>query len=143
MNPQWRLPLALLSLRLSIFLVMGVWTLDKFLNPAHAGAVYAHFYFLPGLSAATLYALGAAEALLLLGFVSGFARTWTYGLVLMLHGVSTLSSYAQYLAPFAEGHLLFFAAWPMWAACFALFLLRDEDRLWTLSWPAPQRQDAP
>lgn len=42
--------------------------------------------------------------------------------VLLLHGISTLSSYRQYLDPF--NNLLFFAAWPMLAACFALYLLR-------------------
>ena len=25
-------------------------------------------------------------------------------------------------------HLLFFAAWPMWAACIALFVLREHDQ---------------
>ena len=33
----------------------------------------------------------------------------------------------MYLEPF--DHLLFFAAWPMLAACFALYLLRDDDTL--------------
>jgi len=49
-----------------------------------------------------------------------------------MHTVSTLSSYAQYLDPF--NNLLFFAAWPMLAACVALFLLRGHDTL--LSWDA-------
>ena len=31
--------------------------------------------------------------------------------------------------PGAVGNLLFFAAWPMLAACLALYLLRDYDRL--------------
>jgi putative oxidoreductase len=48
----------------------------------------------------------------------------------VLHGISTLSSYRQYLDPF--DNLLFFAAWPMLAACVALFLLRDLDTKWTL-----------
>jgi hypothetical protein len=45
--------------------------------------------------------------------------------VLLLHAVSTFSSYRQYLDPF--NNLLFFAAWPMLAACFTLYTLRDLD----------------
>jgi len=44
-----------------------------------------------------------------------------------MHGISTLSSWPRYIAAF--DNLLFFAAWPMLAACVALFLLRDSDTL--------------
>lgn len=53
-----------------------------------------------------------------------------------MHGVSTLVSWRDYLDPFEGPNLLFFAAWPMLAACFALFALRDFDRLWALEKPA-------
>ena len=33
------------------------------------------------------------------------------------------------LAPFTGGNIMFFAAWPMLAACFALYRLRDQDKL--------------
>jgi hypothetical protein len=35
MNAENRLPLALLLLRLSVFVVMFVWTVDKFVEPQH------------------------------------------------------------------------------------------------------------
>jgi putative oxidoreductase len=126
------LALSLLLLRLAVFLVMFMWTLDKFVNPAHAAGVFENFYFIGGLGAGVMYAIGAVELLILAGFVAGLAKPWTYGAVLLFHGVSTLSSFRQYLAPFEGPHLLFFAAWPMLAACVALFLLRDRDRLWTV-----------
>ena len=126
------LELSLLLLRLGVFVVMFMWTLDKFVNPAHAAAVYENFYFIGGLGAVAMYVIGAVELLIVLGFVAGVAKPWTYGAVLVLHGISTLSSFRQYLAPFEGPHLLFFAAWPMLAACVALFLLRDRDRLWTV-----------
>jgi len=51
--------------------------------------------------------------------------------VLLLHGVSTLSSFHQYRFPFEnKTNLLFFAAWPMLAACFTLYYLRDLDTRW-------------
>jgi hypothetical protein len=37
-----RIPRALLLLRLSVFLVMFMWTLDKFLNPGHTAQVYSY-----------------------------------------------------------------------------------------------------
>ena len=122
-----RLQWSLVALRLGVFIVMLVWTLDKFVNPQHASQVFAAFYGLPGLGTAALYALAVAELGLVLAFVAGWRKRWSYGLVLVLHGVSTLSSWPQYLAPW--DNLLFFAAWPMLAACLALYLLRDHDRL--------------
>ncbi len=57
----------------------------------------------------------------------GLFKTWSYGIVLLMHGVTTLASWKQYLDAF--DNLLFFAAWPMFAACIALFLLRKHDTL--------------
>lgn len=126
-----RLPLALLALRLGVFVVVLVWTLDKFLAPAHAASVMQHFYAIGGLGPAAMYAAGGVELIIIVGFVLGYARMFTYGAVLVFHAVSTLASFPMYLHP-SQGRL-FFAAWPMLAACFALFLLRDSDTLCTLA----------
>ncbi len=125
-----RVGVALLVLRLTVFLVMLVWTIDKFVRPDHAASVYEHFYFLHGLGPTIVYSIGAAELILLLGFVIGFAPRLTYGLVLLLHAVSTFSSFRQYLHPFEGPNILFFGAWPMLGACFILYYLRDLDTLW-------------
>lgn len=122
-----RIALALFLLRLGIFTVMAIWTLDKFFRPEHAIAVFEHYYKLESLGATLIYTLAAAEAALLIAFVLGVMPRLTYGAVLVLHGVSTLSAYQQYLHPFESNNLLFFAAWPMLAACFALYTLRDMD----------------
>jgi len=127
-----RLPLSLLLLRLSVFLVMLMWTVDKFVRPGHAASVFQSFYGLEGLGSAVMYAAGVAELLLILGFVAGLKKRFTYGAVLALHAVSTLSSFRQYLSPFEGASLLFFAAWPMLAACLALYWLRDQDTLCSL-----------
>jgi len=127
-----RVGVALLVLRVTVFLVMVIWTIDKFVRPAHAASVYEHFYFLPGLGPAIVYLIGVAEFILLLGFLIGFAPRITYGLVFLLHAVSTFSSFHQYLHPFEGPNLLFFAAWPMLGACFALYYLRDHDTLWSV-----------
>ncbi len=130
MSSDNRIDIALLVLRISVFLVMLMWTLDKFVNPDHAAAVYQNFYLISGLSNQIFYIIGAIQLIIILGFVAGFQKRWTYWLVLFFHAVSTFSSFRQYLAPF--DNLLFFAAWPMLAACFTLYYLRDMDTLWTV-----------
>ncbi len=127
-----KLQFSLLFLRVTVFLVMFMWTIDKFVNPGHAAKVYESFYYIAGLESVLMYTIGAAEMVLLLLFLAGYKKTLTYGAVLILHAVSTLSSFNQYLAPFEGPHLLFFAAWPMLAACFTLFLLRDQDKMLSL-----------
>lgn len=121
-----RIRISLLALRLGVFIVMLMWTLDKFVNPGHASAIFEGFYGLAGLGAGIMYVVGAVELLIILGFVLGIAKKLTYGAVLVLHTISTLSSFDRYLG---FDSLLFFAAWPMLAACLTLFLLRDLDTM--------------
>lgn len=130
MNDTERLQWSLFLLRAGVFIVMFMWTLDKFVNPDHAAAIFEGFYMISGMGGIVLYTLAAVEMVIILAFLAGLWKTWTYGAVLVFHGVSTLSSWSQYLNAF--DNLLFFAAWPMLAACITLFLLRDSDTRWTL-----------
>lgn len=52
---------ALCLLRLSVFLVMLMWALDKFPRPEHAVGFFAHFYALGGLGRWVFYVLGGLE----------------------------------------------------------------------------------
>ena len=122
-----QLGISLLLLRLGIAAVFLIWTVDKFVNPGHAAAVFEKFYKVPGLSATMAYAVGAVQMLMVIAFTVGLFRTWTYGLILIMHAISTFSSWAKYLDPWTYPHLLFFAAIPMLSACVALFLLRRFD----------------
>lgn len=131
MEIKERVSSALVWLRYGVFIVMFMWTIDKFLNPGHAKGVFKNFYGISGIGETILYLLAAVELILVIGFVLGMFKTWTYGAVLILHGISTLSSYAQYMDPF--NNLLFFAAWPMLAGCYVLFVLRDLDTRLTLT----------
>ncbi len=129
MSTESRLEIPLLTLRLGVFIVMLMWTLDKFVNPAHSAAVFENFYLSSGLGPSVFLIIGLLELALIVGFVLGVKKTLTYGAVLILHAVSTLSSWQQYLG---FDSLLFFAAWPMLAACYTLFVLRDLDTRLTL-----------
>ena len=124
---QW----SLFLLRISVFVVMAMWSLDKILVPDHAAAVFENFYFISGMDAGILLVLGLVQLAIEVAFVLGLWKVWTYGFILATHTISTLSSWQQYLDPF--NNMLFLAAIPMLAACIALFLLRDHDRMWTLN----------
>jgi len=106
MAVEHRIPCCLFLLRVGVFIVMFVWTLDKFVNPEHAAQVYAFFFAIGGLGATAFYVIGGLELLVILAFVAGLFRRFTYGIVLLLHTVSTLAAWRLYLDPFSN--LLFF-----------------------------------
>ena len=124
-----RLPLALMFMRFSIFLVMIVWTLDKFIRPTHATGIFAKFYFISGIGPGLMYLLAAIELVIILAFLFGIFKRLSYGLVFIFTLVSTLSTFPAYFTPFSGMHLMFFAAWPMLATSFALYYLRHHDTL--------------
>lgn len=115
---------ALFLLRLGVFIVMFAWTLEKLLNPGHGVKIFEHFLFIKGLEDSAMMALGAGEMVIVLAFMAGLWKRFTYGFILVVHGISTLSSWQQYTT---DINMLFFAAWPMLAACAALYMLRDMD----------------
>jgi hypothetical protein len=125
-NLQW----SLLFLRVGVFIVMFIWTLDKFFNPAHSIKIFEHFYKINGLNDIMAYVLGSLQLILVIAFLFGIKKRLSYGLIFLMHAGSTLSAYALYIDAF--NNLLFFAAWPMLAACAALYLLRDADTKFTL-----------
>lgn len=137
-NEPKHLPLALFFLRLSVFVVFLVWTIDKFVRPSHAEMVYQKFYFFPAFPAAAFYLLAVLELVLIFAFLLGIRKRLTYGAVLLFQFISTASCFAQYLAPFEEINILLYAGWPLLAACFALYVLRDHDKL--LVWPEKEKR---
>ncbi len=133
-----RLAVSLLLLRLSLGLVMMVWAFDKILNPGHGAAVFESFYGLSGIGEIADSHDRHRSSTARRSFPAGAARTWTYGAVLLMHGVTTLVSWSAYLQPLKN--ILFFAAWPMLAGLIALFLLRHEDRIASLGGRAGGRE---
>jgi len=125
-----RLQLALLSLRLGVFIVFFMWVMDKFFRPEHTAIVLKVFYGMSETPTTIVYIIGAVQLLLLLAFVSGVKKRLTYGVIFVMHAISTIATYEKYID--GLNNLLFFAAWPMLAACFALYILRDEDVKFTI-----------
>ncbi len=132
MSTDRKLELSLFFMRITVFVTLLMWTGRKFISPERSIAVFKKFYFIPGLSENITYVIAAVQLAIIIGFVLGLFKRWTYGLVFFMHGVATISPMKQYFAPYEGSHLLFFAAWPMFAACFALYILRDQDTFMTL-----------
>lgn len=129
MNVQQRLPLALFFLRLGVFIVMLMWTLDKFVKPEHAAGIFKRFYFISDISQPVLLIMASLQLVVVIAFVVGFKKRFSYAIIFAMHAVSTIASFNKYL-DFSS--LLFFAAWPMLAACFALYYLRDADTMFVI-----------
>ena len=127
-----RLPTALLLLRLGLAIFFAIWIADKFARPEHTAAVWAGIYAFEGMPELGSYIIGGVQAVVLLLFVLGIAKTLSYGALLLMHAVTTLASFPVYLAPWESANILFFAAWPTLGALAALFLLRDSDTLLSL-----------
>ena len=129
--PKKNLELALLGLRLGVALVLVMWGLDKLFNPGHTAAVFKAFYAIDSLNYSISYILGAIQLAIVVSFIVGFQKRWVTLLLLIMHLVSTLVSAERYFAPWSN--LLFFAAWPMLAALFTLYVLRDFDTRFSIS----------
>ncbi|HBR95814.1 MAG TPA: hypothetical protein DD979_00335 [Gammaproteobacteria bacterium] len=123
---------SLLSLRLGVFIVMAMWTLNKFLNPASTARVFEVFYGFPGLSVIASNAIGILQGLVVIAFLIGFKKRGATAIILLMHLVSTVTSFPRYLDAWTSPNLLFFAAWPMLAAIVALYVLRDHDTLFSI-----------
>ncbi len=67
-----RVSLVLLLTRLSIFITMMIWVVDKFVQPEHTAAVFQAFYGTGGVSSAIAYLLGAIQLIIMIGFVLGY-----------------------------------------------------------------------
>jgi putative oxidoreductase len=123
-----QLKLGLLLLRLGVAAVMIPWSIDKIINPEHTARVFENFYFVGGLDASVSAVLGVGQLAIVAAFLLGLFKKWSYGAILLIHGVATFTAWEQYLS----FSLLFYAAWPMLAACIMLYMLRDEDTLYNI-----------
>lgn len=126
-----RIAQCLLLLRYGVGLVFFMWTLDKFINPEHTASIFERYYKIPGLAIAGAYVLGLAQLTLVVAFIAGAFKKYSYSLIFILHAVSTFSAYGKYIDPWHVPNLLFYAAFPMLAACWALWALRDLDTKFT------------
>lgn len=128
-----RWALAVLRVSLGVFLL--AWGLEKFVIPVATVGIWAKFYGV-GLAASGVPLVGALESVLAVAITVGVWRRVSYGLGLLVHAVSVLSSWRQLLDPWGlrsggPPNHLFLAGVPVLAGFVALYLLRSRDA-WTL-----------
>lgn len=126
-----RIELGLLVLRLGLGAFLLLFGIDKLVAPYTTVEVFAHYYGLTDMPPSAAYIAGALEIALAVAILAGIWQTWSYGLGLLVHAVSTLATYAELLSPFGDNHL-YLAAIPVLAGFVSLFLLRRYDVLWRL-----------
>ena len=136
------LALSLAALRLSTGAFFLIWAVEKILAPEIARRVFETFYS-SSPSDGVLLAIGILQGLVILAFMAGLFRFWTYGALLVMHGVSVLVSAPRLLDPFTPPNHLFWAAVPVLALLAVLFFLRERDTLLVLRRPAAPSTSAP
>ena len=122
------LKLPLFLTRLSIFLFMLPWQLMRFTKPEAINNISSKYYkfSMPDIGSTLT---GIFMIALLVAFLVGFKRKVSYLLVLILHGIGTLTT-IPYLIPGAVSfNILFLAALPPIGAMLLLYCLRDEDTM--------------
>jgi len=88
-DTQKKLQWSLLSLRLGVFVVMLVWTLDKFVNPGHSMKIFEKFYGIGGMSEVAAYVMGALQCVGVFAFVFGIKTRISYGVIFLIAGASS------------------------------------------------------
>nr|WP_298373624.1 hypothetical protein [uncultured Halomonas sp.] len=120
--------IGLLALRLSTALFLLIWVGEKLLAPEIARRVSETFYGVSP-SDTSMLIVGIIQGIVVLLFALGFAKTWTYGAVLLMHTVSVFSTFPRLMNPYEPPNHLFWAAVPLLIAIGLLFALRHRDTL--------------
>ncbi|MEL7028166.1 MAG: DoxX protein, partial [Pseudomonadota bacterium] len=120
MDSTATLRVSLLVMRLTMAAFFVPWVAAKLLTPPTTQAIFATFYFVPELPLAASYALGGAQALIVLLFALGLFKLFSYGAMLLMHAASTLSTWERLITPSVEHNILFWAAVPALGAMIAL-----------------------
>ena len=127
-----KLGIGLALIRFSTGIFFLVWSIEKIIYPETIQKVFSRFYFME-ISPTISLAIGIIQTLIILAFMAGLFKIWTYGAILGMHAVSTFSTYKELFNPYEPPNHLFWAAVPTLAALIALFILRQEDNLFTFS----------
>ncbi len=137
-----KLQLSLLAMRLTIAYFLMQWVADKFLNPDHTARIFAFFYKVP-IEVSVSPLIGGLQFIVVAAFLVGFLKPLSFGIVALMHTVTTVSTWKSIIFPFAEGsNQLFSTGVPVLAACWALFALREHDVLFSIdAWRASRKKN--
>lgn len=131
MTDERKLQISLAIIRIFTAIFFLVWSLRKIIQPESTQGIFSKFYMME-VSPVFSYVAGTIQTLLVIAFLVGLFKTWTYGAILGMHIVSVLSTYKQLFNPYESPNTLFWAAVPALGGLIALFLLRDKDEFLTV-----------
>ncbi len=127
------LKLPLFLTRLGIVLFLAPWVLMRLTKVEAGTGIFAKYYHISNLPDIAGYAIGIFWLALLVAFAIGFKKKISYGLVLVLHALGTVMT-IPYLIPGTEKfQILFMAAIPAAAAMLLLYVLRNEDTMFSIN----------
>lgn len=135
MTNERRIEIALLIIRITAAIFLGLWATLKFLRPEWFRNIVNHSYHFPiqQLTDSQIYFVGFLQIITVLAFVSGFMRTWTYGLMVLMSAAGVLGSLGSFMVYYNYPKNLMLTSIPTLGALIALFLLRDMDNLFSWS----------
>src|SRR5947209_205618 len=116
---------ALLLIRIGLGSFLAMWAVDKIIVPQASLQMFSNLYGLD-VGHSFIMLAGALELVIALFIILGAFKTWSYGLGVLVQGLSTILIYHQLLSFAGERHL-FFSGLPILFVFIALFLVRDLD----------------
>ena len=132
MTSTTNIKVGLATIRITAAAFFLIWSIEKIIAPEITQRVFSRFYFLT-ISSGFSVVIGIVQTAIVLLFLAGLFKLWTYGALLGMHAVSVIASYQPLFNPYMPPNHLFWAAVPTLGALIALFLMREEDQLLTLS----------
>lgn len=135
MTQTKRIEIALLIIRITAAIFLGLWATLKFHHPEWQRNIFEGAYNISFFTVTDnlSYFLGTVQIIIVLAFVSGFMRTWTYGLMMLMSAAGVIGSLGSYMVYYNYPKNLMLTSIPTLGALIALFLLRDLDNLFSLS----------
>ena len=132
MTNEKRLEIGLFVMRLSIGIFFIALIIQKLVATQAKPGIFEGFYSFE-IAIALFYPLLFVGAALIVFFLAGLYKTFSYGTLLGMQLVSVASMYNEMLEPQKPTYVLFWVSIPLTGALIALFILRDNDDFWSLN----------
>ncbi len=135
MTQERRIEIALLIIRVTAAIFLGLWATLKFHHPEWQRNIFEGAYKVSFFTVTDnlSYFLGGLQLIVVLAFVTGFMRTWSYGLMMLMSAAGVIGSIGSFMTYFNYPKNLMLTSIPTLGALIALFILRDMDNLFSLS----------
>ena len=122
-----KVAIALLLMRLTIGAFFTVWASLKFLRPNWMEKVFHDVYHFSFITQDHALAIGLVQGFVVFLFVIGMQRTYSYGIVFLMHSVGVAGSIPLLMKFTHYPSNLLWTAVPTLGAMLALFYLREYD----------------